>query len=146
MSRAARDRRGGFTLIELLVVIAVIAILIGLLLPAVQNTREAANRAKCQNNLKQIGLACHNYENTLGHFPPSGPGSEGPSWAWVVLPFLEQDNLFKLWKSNEPLFKLSEAASTALQTPVPVYYCPSRRDPRTEPTITTPFVQPTDLG
>src|SRR5437588_5309567 len=137
MSRTV-SRRSGFSLIELLVVIAVISTLIGLLLPAVQKMREAASRVKCQNNLKQIGLACHLYESAHGRFPPSRQEGEGQSWAFIILPQLEQNNLYTAWPAATPIYRLENAA--ALQTAVPVYFCPSRRSP-SDPLVAASFTQ-----
>lgn len=86
--------RTGFTLVELLVVIAIIGILVGLLLPAVQAAREAARRMQCSNNLKQLGLALHNYESSHKAFPPAGIDTNQMSWAVMVLPYIEQGNLY----------------------------------------------------
>jgi prepilin-type N-terminal cleavage/methylation domain-containing protein len=119
-----RRTRAGFTLIELLVVIAIIATLMGLLMPAVQKAREAASRIKCANNLKQIGLAVALYENTLDTLPPSRLPGEAQSWAWLILPYLEQDNLYRRWPLNTPIYA---ASPEVLTTPVPIYFCPSRR-------------------
>ena len=99
-------RRGAFTLIELLVVIAIIAVLIGLLVPAVQKVREAANRMTCTNNMKQIGLAVHNYENSRQHLPPSMT-NRGVSVLVLLLPFLEHEAAYRIW---EPTFTTAGAS------------------------------------
>jgi prepilin-type N-terminal cleavage/methylation domain-containing protein/prepilin-type processing-associated H-X9-DG protein len=124
--RVHRPGRGGFTLIELLVVIAIIAVLIGLLLPAVQKVREAANRAKCQNNLKQLGIALHNHVNSYGYFPP-GTQSFPTTMTWVqpILPYIEQGNVpYNLQRS--PIDPVNRAAA---ETKLQVLVCPSTPRP-----------------
>ncbi|WP_166831725.1 DUF1559 domain-containing protein [Thalassoroseus pseudoceratinae] len=133
-------RRFGFTLIELLVVIAIIAILIALLLPAVQSAREAARRMSCSNNLKQIGLALHNYHDTFKVFPQNqgyathggtdyGPPSEysGISWRALILPFIEQGNLHSQIDFGQPVNSTVGTPSNLdiARMPMPAYLCPS---------------------
>src|ERR1700676_3675353 len=119
--------RRGFTLIELLVVIAIIAVLIALLLPAVQAAREAARRAQCVNNLKQIGLAMHNYHSTYDCFPPAvtadDQGRPLLSWRVLILPYLEEAPLYAQFHLDEPW---DSPHNLPLASKMPrVYTCPS---------------------
>lgn len=137
-------RKNAFTLVELLVVIAIIGMLVGLLLPAVQQAREAARQMQCNNNLKQMGLAALNHESTVRVFPSGGwhwrmvgdsdwgLGVKQPgSWQFSILPFLEQNAMFQLGSDGNnttaPSGAKKSGALTCNQTPLPVFYCPSRR-------------------
>ncbi len=127
-------RRTGFTLVELLVVIAIIGILVALLLPAIQSAREAARRSECTSNLKQIGLALHNYHDTYGVFPAGNitPGNccgtlSKVNWAISILPYVEQSSLYEsydmdLWNEDQPI---DSTGFCVVQQRVPAYECPS---------------------
>ena len=134
-------KRRAFTLIELLVVIAIIGLLVSLVLPAVQAARESGRRTQCANNLKQLGLAFHNYHDALGQFPPSylmqvGGGGihgapdpttrdAGPGWAWgaLLMPYLEQGGLYRAFDMNRPCWASENAIAAATQ--VSLFLCPS---------------------
>ena len=131
-----KDSRYAFTLVELLVVIAIIGILVGLLLPAVQAAREAVRRMSCANNLKQLGLAIHNFESANERLPPgaiwSSSGNKKGSILIYLLPYLEQDNLYRqfdLTKSNTDEQLLPNSTQMIGATSVPVFICPSDYHP-----------------
>ena len=130
--------RRGFTLIELLVVIAIIAVLVAILLPAVQQARESARRSQCQNHLKQIGLALHNYVEAHDCFPPNvcysnggtsvcGANFNGASWMVLILPYMEQDNLYNKLNLNRPISDGTGTPSnlSIARMAMPQYVCPS---------------------
>lgn len=142
MNNLIRSRKRGFTLIELLVVIAIIAVLIALLLPAVQQAREAARRTQCKNNMKQLGLAFHNYHDTAGQFPrcsiitvsvASGLRfGQTMSWGTAILPYLDQTPVYNLYNASLSCYDPTNAAAVA--TPIKAFQCPST--PRSGNTIT----------
>lgn len=170
MMRRMSDRSRGFTLIELLVVIAIIAILIALLLPAVQQAREAARRTQCKNNLKQLGLAMHNYHDVFNRFPPgavhssvprsgSGNTSFGPSFYGMLLPYVEQATLYNqmVWVGRSPGYINESAGSAGAANhdivlsagPMSWFRCPSSPGPVNDPTFAAgrdPFAHYAGIG
>jgi prepilin-type N-terminal cleavage/methylation domain-containing protein/prepilin-type processing-associated H-X9-DG protein len=130
----ASRRTRGFTLIELLVVIAIIGVLIALLLPAVQSAREAARRAQCINNLKQLGIGMHNHHDSQGTFPPGTFNKPRQPWTMRLLPYLEQQALSNALNMNGNFYDITQG--TVVGTTISVFLCPS--DPGAGTTVTQP--------
>jgi type II secretory pathway pseudopilin PulG len=125
----------------MLVVLSIISVLVGLLLPAVQQAREAAHRTRCANNLRQIGLAMHHYHLQYGTLPPARCSDQGATWAVLILPYLEQDNLHRAWDLRRSYYQQTE---TARLSPVATYFCPSRRAADSDPAASVAGDVPTD--
>jgi prepilin-type N-terminal cleavage/methylation domain-containing protein len=123
VERPAVSKRAAFTLVELLVVIAIIGILVALLLPAIQAAREAARRAQCLNNCRQIGLAIHNFHDSKKNLPPSRNGDGYLTWAALILPYMEETSLGSLMKVGDTFAK---HPIQFRETPIPSYLCPTR--------------------
>jgi prepilin-type N-terminal cleavage/methylation domain-containing protein len=124
-------RLPGFTLVELLVVIAIIGVLVALLLPAVQAAREAARRMQCGNNLKQLGLACHNFHDAFKALPPSR-ADDGPTWCTYLLPYIEQKSVYDAFDFTVPWPK---QVASGVKSPLKPFICPTRRGPQTRMSI-----------
>lgn len=126
MNRIFLRCRCAFTLVELLVVIAIIGVLVALLLPAVQAARESARRSQCANNLKQLGLTVHHFEDSHKTLPSSRMGPQHATWFVQIMPFMEQNVLYSQWDVTKSYYLQQPAAR---MTQVPEFYCPSRRAP-----------------
>jgi prepilin-type N-terminal cleavage/methylation domain-containing protein len=124
------QRRLGFTLVELLVVIAIIGVLVALLLPAVQTAREAARRMQCANNLKQLSLGLLNYESTLKTIPPAGIDSNQMSWTVLLLPYIEQKNLYDQFNFNRGSWNAHRRIAIVKGVKIKALNCPSQANPR----------------
>ena len=121
-----QTQKSAFTLIELLVVMSIISVLVGLMLPAVQKARGAVNRISCANSLKQVGLSMWLYHSTFDTLPATRVSDKGASWAVLILPNLEQENLYRKWDTSKTYYQQSQIAR---ETGVKVMFCPERRSP-----------------
>jgi prepilin-type N-terminal cleavage/methylation domain-containing protein len=122
--------RRGFTLVELLVVIAIIGVLVALLLPAVQAAREAARRMRCSNNLKQLSLGLHNYEDVHKVLPPAGINSNQMSWLVLLLPYIEQQNLYNQFNFTQGAWNAHSRIAIVRRVKIPIINCPSLATPK----------------